>query len=68
MPRYVVNDNAQNNGDHEVQTTDCVYYPQIKSSTPLGLHASCGPAKTAAKKIYAKSDGCATCCPDCHTS
>lgn len=68
MPNYVVNDNAQSaSGDHEVHTTACVWYPKIKSSTALGWHASCGPAKTAAKKIYASSDGCATCCSACHT-
>ena len=68
MAQYYVNDNAQNNGDHEVHKDGCPYLPMIVSKTPLGGHSNCDSAVTAAKKIYATSDGCATCSPECHTS
>jgi hypothetical protein len=67
MPNYIVNNRTQSTGEHEVHITDCKYFPKIKYYTDLGWHNSCGPAKVAAKKVYANSDGCATCCPDCHT-
>lgn len=68
MPNYVVNDNAQNNGDHEVHTTECPYFPKIVSYTSLGWHADCHSAVREAKKYYNQSNGCATCSPSCHTS
>ncbi|MEX1014147.1 MAG: hypothetical protein WDZ80_03235 [Candidatus Paceibacterota bacterium] len=68
MPNYVVNDNAQSNGDHEVHTTSCVYYPKIKSYTNLGWHSDCHSAVREAKKHYDQSNGCATCSESCHTS
>ena len=43
MARYYVNDNAQNNGDHEVHTTGCPYLPMIVSKAFLGSYSSCGP-------------------------
>jgi len=68
MPNYVVNDNAQNNGDHEVHTTFCVYFSQIRSYTRLGWHSDCQDAIREAKKHYSQSNGCATCSPACHTT
>lgn len=67
MPEYIVNDKAQSNGDHEVHTTSCVYYPEIRSYTNLGWHVNCRSAVTAAKEIYSSSDGCAFCSPECHS-
>lgn len=68
MPRYYVNKNAQDNGDHEVHTTGCDWMPKPENRTYLGEFSSCKPAVTEAKKTYTKADGCYHCCRDCHTS
>ena len=68
MARYYVNKNAQDNGDHEVHTTGCSFMPEPENRNYLGDFSSCGPAVAAAKKQYAKADGCFFCSPDCHTS
>jgi len=68
MPLYYVNDNAQNNGDHEVHKEGCVWLAKASSTTSLGYHSFCASAVQSAKKIYSTADGCATCSPDCHTS
>ena len=64
---YYVNDNAQSTWEHEVHKTWCSYLPLIVSKTPLWSFDSCWPAKARAKTIYANSDWCAYCCPNCHT-
>lgn len=66
MASYYVNNRAQPNGDHEVHVPRCQYYPSDRKY--LGEFSSCGPAVTEAKKTYAKSNGCKTCCTACHTS
>ncbi|MCY4642009.1 MAG: hypothetical protein OXC41_04855 [Gammaproteobacteria bacterium] len=68
MANYWVNDNAQDNGDHEVHKEGCPYLPQIISKTYLGNFFSCSNAVAEARKKYPTSDGCATCIPECHTS
>ena len=68
MKTYYVNNNEQLNGDHEVHTDDCPYFKSIVSKKELGQFSSCKPAVEEAKKTYSKSNGCKTCCPDCHTS
>ncbi|MEN2401495.1 hypothetical protein GKZ90_0017015 [Flavobacterium sp. MC2016-06] len=68
MKNYYVNQNAQLNGDHEVHTSDCIYLPSSVNRKYLGEFSSCKPAVAEAKKTYSKSNGCKTCCPDCHTS
>jgi hypothetical protein len=68
MKKYYVNQNVQSNGDHEVHTEDCRYVPSVSNRKYLGEYSSCKPAVTEAKKTYSKSNGCKTCCPDCHTS
>jgi hypothetical protein len=68
MQKYYVNQNAQYNGDHEVHTEYCPYLPNVSNRKYLGEHSSCKPAVIEAKKTYSKSNGCKTCCPDCHTS
>jgi len=67
MACYIVNRNAQSNGDHEVHTEHCEHLPDLDNQVPLGSHDSCRPAVVKAKAIYAKSNGCAYCCPDCNT-
>jgi len=68
MLEYVVNDNAQNNGDHEVHTKQCTYFSMIRSYTNLGPHSTCTSAVRKAKEYYSQSNGCAFCSPACHTS
>lgn len=69
MSHYYVNKNAQANGDHEVHTTGCSFMPNEENRVFLGDFGTCGPAVTEAKKNhFSQSDGCAYCCPDCHTS
>ncbi|AFL83246.1 hypothetical protein Belba_0589 [Belliella baltica DSM 15883] len=65
MNRYVVNNEAQANGDHEVHKSGCAFFPS--SYQDLGNHSSCRSAIVEAKKIYSKSDGCFHCSSDCHT-
>ena len=65
--RYYVNKNAQSNGDHEVHTATCSWLPHEGNRIYLGDFTSCGPAKAEAKKYYRTADGCAHCCPACHT-
>lgn len=66
MKNYYVNNNAQSNGDHEVHVEGCRYMPSSKKS--LGLFSSCRGAVIEAKKTYKQSNGCKTCCNDCHTT
>lgn len=67
--KYYVNDNAQPvTYDHEVHKTGCYYLSIANSTTYLGEFNSCHDAVESAKKIYPNSDGCAYCCPACHTS
>jgi hypothetical protein len=68
MKKYYVNDNAQNNGDHEVHKEGCIYLPEIISKTYLGKFYSCENAVKEAKKTYSTADGCKTCSEECHTS
>lgn len=66
MKRYYVNTNAQPNGDHEVHNKTCIYFPS--NAIDLKEHPDCHAAVRAAKIIYTQSNGCAFCCPACHTS
>lgn len=66
MARYVVNKQAQANGDHEVHKEGCQWWPSQRDE--LGDHASCYSAVTAAKQKYRTANGCATCSSACHTS
>jgi len=66
MKNYYVNRNAQSNGDHEVHAEGCYYMPSSKKD--LGSFSSCKGAVTEAKKTFSQSNGCKTCCNECHTS
>ncbi|HLG01451.1 MAG TPA: hypothetical protein VI916_13370 [Acidimicrobiia bacterium] len=65
---YYVNQNAQDNGDHEVHTSECSYLPDPENRLYLGSFDTCGPAVTEAKKTYPQSNGCFYCSRACHTS
>ena len=68
MAYYYVNKDAQPNGDHEVHQYICQWLPNSENRIYLGDFSSCGPAVAKAKDYYHKSNGCATCSPDCHTT
>jgi hypothetical protein len=68
MASYYVNKNPQPNFDHEVHKSACSYLPAAENRKYLGEFSSCQPAVEKAKTFYAQSDGCAFCCPECHTS
>lgn len=68
MQAYYVNKNAQDNGDHEVHKSTCLYLPLEHNRIYLGFFYDCPDAVREAKKHYAKSNGCKYCSPKCHTS
>ncbi|MBI1674324.1 hypothetical protein [Shewanella sp. DW31] len=72
MSNYIINKNAQSNGDHEVHntTTGCSYMPNAENQIDLGSHLTCSGAVLAARKTWpeAKINGCYYCCNPCHTS
>lgn len=72
MPRYVINKNAQSNGDHEVHQVNsgCSHMPLAQNQIDLGTHLSCARAVSEAKRRYpnVRINGCYYCCNDCHTS
>lgn len=67
MASYYVNKNAQDNGDHEVHTTGCSYFPKPENRIYLGDFSSCGPAVKKAEKHYNQVNGCYYCANPCHT-
>lgn len=71
MPSFIVNRNAQSNGDHEVHntTTGCSYMPAPENQAPLGYHASCVGAVAEARRLgWSRANGCYWCATACHTS
>lgn len=70
MAKFIVNMNAQYNGDHEVHNLDanCTRLPDPSNRLPLGEHFTCVSAVATAKLTYPQSNGCYYCCPACHTS
>ncbi len=72
MPHYIINKNAQSNGDHEVHntTSGCSYMPNIENQIGLGYHVNCQGAVADAKSRWPNNriNGCYYCCNMCHTS
>ena len=68
MASYYVNQNAQDNGDHEVHVSGCSHMPDSVNCTYLGEFSTCGPAVREAKKTYPQSNGCYYCAEACHTT
>ena len=72
MPDFIVNKNAQSNGDHEVHnaTNPCSYMPQPENQISAGRHPTCAGAVQEVKQANptARVNGCAYCAPACHTS
>ncbi len=65
--RYYVNMNAQSNGDHEVHTPGCSFFPESENRKYLGDFNHCRSAIIEAKKSYPQSNGCYYCSNECHT-
>ncbi|MXY64607.1 MAG: hypothetical protein F4206_06200 [Gammaproteobacteria bacterium] len=69
---YCVNSNAQYiSEDHEVHNLDnhknCL--PNPVNRVPLGAYLDCHGAVARAKQLgYSTANGCAHCCPACHTT
>lgn len=63
---YYANRRSQPNGDNEVHTSKCRYFP--KRGQYLGDFETCQPAIEAARRYYPRANGCAICCPECNTS
>lgn len=72
MPAFIINKNAQSNGDHEVHNTStgCHYMPRPENQIDLGNHPTCHGAVTLAKRQWpnARINGCYYCCNACHTT
>ena len=74
MPNYIVNRNAQSNGDHEVHLSpqslcSSPRYPLPQNQEPLGDHVTCNGAVAEAKRRgYARANGCYYCSFACHTT
>lgn len=71
MPNYCVNIKAQpGSDDHEVHDLDsrqgCLPAPANRRA--LGFFADCRAAVRAARAWYDDVNGCARCCPACHTT
>jgi hypothetical protein len=69
MHQYCVNRQPQPTGEHEVHNlgANCPYLPEYKNQYELGSFSDCSTAISVAKVFYNSVDGCAHCCPDCHT-
>lgn len=67
MALYYVNKNQQANGDHEVHTSTCTWFPKSENRIDLGSFETCRPAITEAKKHFTQVNGCYYCANACHT-
>lgn len=72
MLNFIINHNAQSNGDHEVHnaSTGCPYMPSPENQIKLGFYHSCHGAVAYAKQNWPayRINGCYYCCNACHTS
>ena len=67
MAQYYVNKQEQDNGDHEVHTSDCSWLPNAENRIYLGEFISCHGAVEKAKEYFPQSNGCKHCSSECHT-
>ncbi|SDZ53327.1 hypothetical protein SAMN05444506_12465 [Pseudomonas syringae] len=72
MPRFIINQNAQANGDHEVHdaTNGCRFMPDLQNQIEVGTYPTCHGAVAAAKQKWSDNriNGCYYCANPCHTS
>lgn len=70
MPTYIVNENAQSNGDYEVHDQASAYgcLPNSSNQVWLGSFSSCkGAVDEANSPGYSPANGCFYCANSCHT-
>lgn len=69
MRKYILNLNAQSNGDYEVHETICTWKP-ISNYEDLGYFPSCTDAVIEARRRHPSKriNGCFYCSKSCHTS
>lgn len=68
MEFFLVNRQAQPNGDHEVHRLACRYLPLEINRHNLGYFPTCHEAVWAARSLgYPQVNGCYWCCNACHT-
>lgn len=65
---YYVSKIRQANGDHEIHTSTCTFFPDASNRIYLGDFTSCQEAVRAAKNHYNQVNGCYYCSNACHTS
>lgn len=68
MKYYVLNSQAQFNGDHEIHTMQCRYLPMAQNRIGLGYFDKDEQALREARRYFARVDGCIHCCPSIHRS
>lgn len=72
MDQYIINRNAQSNGDNEVHniTRGCSYLPALENQIVIGNFSNCQQAVAQAKLNWPnnKINGCYWCSTACHTS
>ena len=68
MSYYIYNKNVDNNGRHEVHTTNCSYLPAAENRVSIGSHSYCKSAISYAKTLYPSKtfDGCYYCSTACN--
>lgn len=71
MAYFYVNKNAQSDGYHEVHNdnANCPTPPLLENRVRIGNFETCAEAIAACKNANPSLniDGCAHCCPECHT-
>ncbi|MCR4279692.1 MAG: hypothetical protein NUV78_03080 [Candidatus Zambryskibacteria bacterium] len=70
MDKYIINQNAQSTGEHEVhKEIICPTLPLPENRVLIGYFSSCRDATMSARSQWpnATIDGCENCIPTCHT-
>lgn len=68
--KYYLNSNPQRTGEHELHKEGCKYLALANRVIYIGDFLNCRSAIISARSIYStlRIDGCAFCCPECHTT
>lgn len=68
MPYYIVNNNPDDKGRHEVHTNTCAYLPSKANQIDAGYHSDCAAAIKSLKlnNPYHEFDGCWYCSRACN--
>lgn len=71
MATFIINKNRQTTGEHEVHNASvpCTHMPDVENQVLVGNFIDCHGALNAARNANPSLsiDGCAYCCPACHT-